>query len=892
MPKFSFRRPRIISKKFPKVDSTIDGVTSSLHELVFSYTERLDKTLQKKHLMMGFSSLVLLLVLGSFISPRGKAEMSVFYPDTCLGGWVNPQYAEGEGETTSNGDPTQFTKHNSAVLPKNTDAEMYCGNFKGKFDTTTRPTKIVVSLAMTKGEDLVAEDVIESGLLATGTPAIVSSSTVDASSSPEALVLASSSASVDTGTTSTVTGATTSGTPVVSPQEPPSIMDGIIESVKDTFSSFFTATSTNDQGTTDTVVLPPPAPTTESQETQSAPAQQETSPAPAPEAQESSPAPSTPAEPAPAPAAPAPEAPPAPSEPTSLLAPVRDSFLSLFFQKVFAQEAVSGASEPPVTPPDSSAVVETPPSAPVTTQETAPSSEPVVAPPPPDETSQGSQATSSTVSSQETPEEQHAGSTTSENLSQGEASSPTSTSTETLPYSEVPQTSSLLEALTGIASQVSSSEATSTSIVSTEENASSTATTTDASIASESNATTTDDNQFQNNFLEVFYSFDGVTWVSLGELNEISMKYRTFEISVTATTSWSDMSKLQMKVVAKKHAVDTPTVYLDAIEVEVLFDSTQAHPHPDFARDTILKDETVNGMRIVHLINSENSQEEIWYMYLDDATSIETVATSSDIVASSTEGTTTLVVIPALTTQEATSTTSSSTESVATSSVVTPRIKPVSPKNVWMRFTAAKAEGLSGAALAELIHAIDEKKNDSILDNAPDFTIDVIRGVKGTFAHSVVVQVEKGGQEELWLYDLDKDTKEKIDTGTSTSLSPRSPLGVKAEHVFWLSGDEATLYAYNITTKALEEQPVPKYDPSQGERATVVFGDIPWKVIVGASEFSFFSDATGEVFSDEDGGSAELLREKLNLDMFLTKEELSHLNLHVNEDSETSTVPQ
>lgn len=891
MPKFSFRRPRIISKKFPKVDSTIDGVTSSLHELVFSYTERLDKTLQKKHLMMGFSSLVLLLVLGSFISPRGKAEMSVFYPDTCLGGWVNPQYAEGEGETTSNGDPTQFTKHNSAVLPKNTDAEMYCGNFKGKFDTTTRPTKIVVSLAMTKGEDLVAEDVIESGLLATGTPAIVSSSTVDASSSPEALVLASSSASVDTGATSTVTGTTTSGTPVVSPQEPPSIMDGIIESVKDTFSSFFTATSTNDQGTTDTVVLPPPAPTTEPQETQSAPAQQETSPAPAPEAQESSPVPSAPAEPAPAPAAPAPEAPPAPSEPTSLLAPVRDSFLSLFFQKVFAQEAVSGASEPPVTPPDSSAVVETPPSAPVTTQETAPSSEPVVATPS-SETSQGSQATSSTVSSQETPEEQLASSTTSENLSQGEASSPTSTSTETIPYSEVPQTASLLEALTGIATQVSSSEATSTSVVSTEENASSTATTTDASIASESNATTTDDNQFQNNFLEVFYSFDGVTWVSLGELNEISMKYRTFEIPVTATTSWSDMSKLQMKVVAKKHTVDTPTVYLDAIKVEVLFDSTQAHPHPDFARDTILKDETVNDMRIVHLINSENSQEEIWYMYLDDATSTETVATSSDIVASSTEGTTTLVVIPALTTQEIASTTSSSTESVATSSVVTPRIKPVSPKNVWMRFTAAKAEGLSGAALAELIRAIDDKKNESVLDDTPDFAVDVIKGIKGAFLNAVVVQLEKNGQEELWLYDLEKGAREKIDVGTSTSLAPDSPLGVKAGRIFWLSGDEATIYAYNITTKIIQEKPVPKYDPSQGERATVIFDDIPWKVIVGASGFSFFSDVTGEVFSDEDGGSAELLREKLNLDTFLTKEELSHLNLHVNEDSGTSTVPQ
>ena len=78
MAQFSFKRPRIISKKFPRVDSSIDSVTKSLNDLVFSYSEQVDKSLQKKHVMMAFSSLVLLLVLGSFISPKGKAESSVF----------------------------------------------------------------------------------------------------------------------------------------------------------------------------------------------------------------------------------------------------------------------------------------------------------------------------------------------------------------------------------------------------------------------------------------------------------------------------------------------------------------------------------------------------------------------------------------------------------------------------------------------------------------------------------------------------------------------------------------------------------------------------------------------------------------------------------------------
>ena len=93
MGRFPFKRPRIISKKFPEMDNHIDAVTKSLEALVFSYSHHVDKTLQRKHLMMAISSLALLVVLGSFISPTGKAASSIFYPKTCLGGWANPHTA-------------------------------------------------------------------------------------------------------------------------------------------------------------------------------------------------------------------------------------------------------------------------------------------------------------------------------------------------------------------------------------------------------------------------------------------------------------------------------------------------------------------------------------------------------------------------------------------------------------------------------------------------------------------------------------------------------------------------------------------------------------------------------------------------------------------------------
>ncbi len=801
MAKFSFKRPRIISKRFDGMDSTIDGVTKSLHDLVFSYTERVDKSLQKKHVMMALSSLVLLIVLGSFISPKGKAESSIFYPDTCLGGWVNPQYAQGEQQTTSNGDESQFTKDNSAVLPKNTNAEMYCGNFKGKFDSGTLPTKIIVSLALTKGVDLLPEDVIESGLVAT-TSSETGSTTLP--NTPE-LIIASSSSSSTIETTPTTESTTTeasstnvssttqeeaTSTPVISPQESPSVIDGIIESVKDTINVLFDTQTKDQTGTTDTVVVPPPPP----------------------------------------------EEPPQ-TEPTSRIPSLYDNTVALVFGKVFAQEDTANNTVNNAGNDES------------TTSEVLPS----IASP-----------TSSSSASLETPK----GETPPDSI---------------LPENQPPEATTFIEALTNM-NLASSTESTSTVEGSTTPEVYATtseqiiATTTDVITAS-----TTDNNQFQNNFLEVLYTFDGVTWVSLGELNEISMKYRTFEIPVTASTSWNDMSKLQIKVVAKKHEQDTPTVYLDAIKVEVLYNSTLLHTHPDFARDTILKDEMIDDMRIVTIINNETNQEEIWYMYLDDASSTVETASSTELIATSTPmSSSTLREVQTL---DGTSTLLEAT----TTGTTTPSIKPVRIKNVWMKFNGTRQEGATGEELRQLI--IEEDTSDTKEEEKqelPDFTRDIIEKIKGTFLNTVLIQLKKHNQEALWLYDVEKGSQEKLSDSSSTSLAPGSPLGVKGEYVFWISKDGTHVFAYNMVTKDIQEQTIPEYDSAKGERGEVTFGNIPWKVIISTDGFLFWSEQTGEVFSDDNGSAAETLRHTLELDKALSKDDLSNLNFQVEKEEDTS----
>lgn len=533
MGKFPFKRPRIISKKFPELDSSIEGVTKSLNDLVFSYHAQVQNALSKKHWLMAFSSIALLLVLGSFISQHGKADSSVFYPETCLGGWINPQHAQGEQQTTSNGDEVQFTKENSAVLPKNTNAEIYCGNFKGKFDTTTKPTKIIVALALTKGPELTHEDLIETGQkLATTSvtlplppslPEIASSTTASddplfasSSESGTAIDVRLSRESSDSEISTTTIG-TATAIPGSQNSADSSVLHGVIESLKDTVRDIFN-TNVDTKTQTDTIVIPPV-----------------TLPVVAPTEQ-------VPSAPIPEPAA------DTPLLPTSYI-PSQHHFVNYFVGTVFAEEVTTLG----------------------TTTETK-----VI-------------QTASAVPLKENIEKATSTSPESEAVFNGA----TSTLIASTTTSDIASTTIISS--TSISSDIVAGMSVEKTI-----------------------ATTTDREQAQNNFLEVFYTFDGETWKSLGALNEISMKYRTFEIPVTATTSWSKLQQLQIKVVAKKLEVETPTVYLDGITINALFETSVPRDHPDFSRDTILRDKNDGTIRIINIINSDTNENEIFYTTINE----------------------------------------------------------------------------------------------------------------------------------------------------------------------------------------------------------------------------------------------------------------------------------
>src|SRR3989344_4224849 len=70
----------------------------------------------KRFLKLGSMALLLVvsLIMGRFLVARSSVEL--FFPQNCLGGWVNPQNAAGEPDLPLDASNEDFNHGNSAVL--------------------------------------------------------------------------------------------------------------------------------------------------------------------------------------------------------------------------------------------------------------------------------------------------------------------------------------------------------------------------------------------------------------------------------------------------------------------------------------------------------------------------------------------------------------------------------------------------------------------------------------------------------------------------------------------------------------------------------------------------------------------------------------------------------
>ena len=124
----------------------------------------------------GIFILIIILIFTNTLSTR--ASVARFYSESCLGGWGNPQEAQGRPEVTTTSpweeavsaalgvltydreeyerelkekelahrQLREFNHQNSAVLD-NQSAEIFCGDFRGEIPTDTFPQKFILKFS-------------------------------------------------------------------------------------------------------------------------------------------------------------------------------------------------------------------------------------------------------------------------------------------------------------------------------------------------------------------------------------------------------------------------------------------------------------------------------------------------------------------------------------------------------------------------------------------------------------------------------------------------------------------------------------------------------------------------------------------------------------------------
>ncbi len=511
----------------------------------------------------GMIVITALVLIATYISPKSSAESVIFYPTSCLGGWNNVTHAEGVMDVEGNINETSFTATNSAVLPTGVSADVYCGGFTGEFKENTKPTKIILAISWSKGEKVL----IEATSTASTTVAITSESF--ASSSLE--ILDSASSSVVSFTLATTTP---EELPIASSTNNDSSESTILPLLNETTEEIVSTTTPSITPSQDQpIIVTPPV------ETESTPS---LTPQPAPPTGET---PLTPV---------SQEDTTTPPNPiVSFLGTFLQLFRGAFGEYAYAEEpeveqteisspptvtpiiATSENNQPQIIDSITGATIpntEISSSSPTTQIETTPLNQGLL-----------ERITDSIQTQVQLPDLFSAIASSSEMII------PASTSTFTYDASS--------------SFDILSSTMLSTSSIITDSNSSSTYLTSDQSQEDEA----------QNNFLEILYTYDGVTWKSLGKVNEDSLVYRTFEIPVTATTAWDDLSQLQIQIRPFPRIDETPTIYLDGMKLDVIYETPVEHEHPDFTRDTILKDKSDDNVRVVSIINADTNNKEIWY---------------------------------------------------------------------------------------------------------------------------------------------------------------------------------------------------------------------------------------------------------------------------------------
>lgn len=127
------------------------------------------KELFTKHYgYVGYGIVFFLIVLVTSYPYISHANISVFYPSSCLGGWEHPEHAAGEPTLSEKSGAHEFTSENAAVI-HDASASIYCGSFGGDVPQESTPKKFVLHLSLAVDNGDVTHDEVVSPLETTTT---------------------------------------------------------------------------------------------------------------------------------------------------------------------------------------------------------------------------------------------------------------------------------------------------------------------------------------------------------------------------------------------------------------------------------------------------------------------------------------------------------------------------------------------------------------------------------------------------------------------------------------------------------------------------------------------------------------------------------------------------
>lgn len=144
-----FRRRRVATRAFHDIVAKPRQRVVRLRERTWKLelsASALAAGLRRHWVRSSFAALMVVALVVGLLRGVGRANIATLYATSCLGGWTNPQLAEGEPDLPPGADAELFTAKNSAVLD-GALAQIYCGGFKGEVPPDATPKRVVLNLS-------------------------------------------------------------------------------------------------------------------------------------------------------------------------------------------------------------------------------------------------------------------------------------------------------------------------------------------------------------------------------------------------------------------------------------------------------------------------------------------------------------------------------------------------------------------------------------------------------------------------------------------------------------------------------------------------------------------------------------------------------------------------